>query len=184
VPVLQIIQIFGETASHGAEEAHGIAALGLDPWAILAQAGTFLVLFWVIKKFALTKIVNTLEERRQTIDKGVRLGYEMADEREKLQQKIEDELRKTREKADQIIAEAHKEAGITLKDAEASAAAKVDTMLEDARARITEDMQKAKNELEKDMRHLVADATEIIIGEKLDAKKDDALIKRALSGVK
>lgn len=184
MPVLQLIQFFGESSSHAATEATGMAALGIDPLAILAQAGTFLLLFWIIKKFALEKIVTTLEERRQTIDKGVRLGYEMAEERAKLTEKIEDELRKTREKADQIIAEAHKEAGVVLKDAEASASTKVDTMLTDARARITDDMKKARVELEKDMRNLVADATEIIIGEKLDAKKDDALIKRALSGVK
>ena len=184
MPVLQIIQFFGETAAHGAEEAQGIAALGIDPLAILAQAGTFLVLFLIIKKFALEKIVKTLDERRKTIDKGVRLGFEMAEEREKLEQKIEDQLRETREQADRIISDAHKEAGEVVKAAETTAATKVDSMLADAQARIAEDMKKAKAELEKDMRHLVAEATEVIIGEKLDQKKDDALIKRALSGVK
>ena len=64
----------GEAAGHAAEEPAGIAALGIDPLAILAQAGTFLVLFWVVKKFALNKISATLEERRKTIDQGVRLG--------------------------------------------------------------------------------------------------------------
>ncbi len=166
------------------EESGGIAALGIDPLAILAQAVTFLALFFIIKKFALQGIVDTLEKRRKTIDDGVKLGLKMQEEQEKLEERIDASLRKTRVQADQIISEAHQEAGEVLKAAEASAAQKVDTMLADAHLKIEEDMNKAKNELVGDMRGLVADATEIIIGEKLNAQKDDALIKRALSGAK
>ena len=183
----QVVHLLAATEHAGAaaeEEAAGIAALGIDPWAILAQAVTFLVLFVVIKKFALEKIIKSLEERRQTIDKGVRLGYEMAEERAKLEAKIDAELRKTREQADQIIADAKKEAGEALKAAEAAAAQKVDAMLADADLRIEDNMQKARQELKAQMLEYVADATEVIIGEKLDAKKDEGLIKRALQGVK
>jgi F-type H+-transporting ATPase subunit b len=184
VPGLTLIHLFAATGHAAEENPAGIAALGIDPLAILAQAGTFLLLFWVVKKFALEKIVKSLEERRQTIDEGVTLGYEMAEERARLEEKVEAELRKTRDKADLIVAEAHKEAGEVVKAAEASAAAKVDDMLADARSRIEDDMKRAKQELQKDILGFVADATEAIIGEKLDAKKDDALIKRALKAVK
>ena len=173
----------GETAEHAAEEATGIAALGIDPLAILAQAATFLLLFWVVKKFALDKIGATLEERRKTIDQGVRLGQKMEAEQAKLEEKIEAELRKTRNQADKIIAEAQNEAGELVKAAEVRAAEKVDEMIADARARIDEDMVKAKKALEKDILALVADATEVIIEEKLDSKKDESLIQRALSSV-
>jgi len=86
------------------EEAGGISALGLDPLAILAQAITFLLLFWILKKFALTKIVDTLEKRRKTIDEGVELGLKMAEEQEKLNAKIEEKLAQARVEADKIIA--------------------------------------------------------------------------------
>ncbi len=185
--MMQMVRFIGETAAHGeaaAEKTAGIAALGIDPLAILAQAGTFLVLFWVVKKFALEKIVASLEERRKTIDKGVHLGFEMEKQRSKLEEQIEESLRETRVRADQIIAEAHKEAGEVLKAAEDSAGHKVDTMLADAHLKIEDDMKKAKVMLEKDMLNLVADATEAIIAEKLDADKDNALIRRVLSGAK
>lgn len=184
MPVLTMFQTFAAAAEQGAEKAGGIAALGIDPLAILAQAGTFLVFFFIIKKFALEKIVNSLEERRKTIDKGVRLGYEMAEERAKLEEKIDASLRETRVQADQIIADAHKEAGEIVKAAELSATQKVDSMLADAHLKIEDDMKKARKELEKDILIFVADATEAIIGEKLDAKKDDSLIQRVLAGVR
>lgn len=171
----------GEPAEHAAEEATGIAALGLDPLAILAQAGTFLVLFWVVKRFALDKIAATLEERRKTIDSGVRLGQKMEAEQAKLEEKIEAELHKTRTEADKILAEANREAGEVVKAAEDRASEKVEQMIKDAHARIEEDMQKARQELEKDILSLVAEATEIIIEEKLDEKKDNNLIGRALA---
>jgi F-type H+-transporting ATPase subunit b len=178
--MFQFIQILGNTEA-AEESAGGIAALGIDPWAILAQAVTFLLLFFIIKKFALKPIVASLEERRKTIDQGVHLGYKMAEEQTKLEEKIESELHKTREKADQIVADAHKDAGDILRAAEDNASRKVDDMLVEAHARIEDDMKKAQEALRQDMLGLVADATEVIIGEKLDRKKDEELIHRALA---
>lgn len=176
---LHILTILGST-----EEPQGIAALGIDPLAILAQAATFLLLFWVIKKFALDKIVKTLEERRKTIDDGVRLGREMEAEKEKLSSQIEAELKKARNEADKIIAQSREEAGSVLREAEEATARKVDAMLADAHAKIDEDIQSARDGLEKDIRELVADATAIIVEERLDAKKDMNMVERALAKVR
>lgn len=188
MPVLESLTIFaaesashGESAGHAAEEATGIAALGLDPLAILAQAGTFLLLFWVVKRFALNKIVATLEERRKTIDDGVRLGQKMEAEHAKLEETIEEQLRKARNQADKILHDANREAGEVIKAAEAQATEKVDQMIADAHVRIEDDMARARQELEKDILSLVAEATEVIIEEKLDEKKDNNLIQRAFA---
>lgn len=161
-------------------ESSGIAALGIDPLAILAQAATFLVLFLIIKKFALDKIFQTLEQRREKINDGVELGLEMELEKQKLEEDIKAQLHKTRQEADKIVAAAHAESGVIIKEAEAKAAEKVDAMLRDAHNRIDEDIKRARQDLEKDVLALVADATEVIIEEKLDAKRDASLIGRAL----
>ena len=176
---LHVLTIFGAT-----EEPQGIAALGIDPLAILAQAATFLLLFWVIKKFALDKIVKTLEDRRKTIDDGVRLGREMEAEKERLSEQIENELKKARIEADKIIAGSREEAGGIVRAAEESATRKVDALLADAHAKIEEDIQAARSGLEKDVRELVANATAIVLEEKLDAKKDMNMIERALAKVR
>lgn len=165
------------------EEAGGISALGLDPFALLAQTITFLVLFWVIKKFALEKIVNTLEERRKKIDDSVRLGEELEAERGVLQMKVEKALKEARSRADEIVAEAHHEAGEIAKQSEEEAAARVSRLLDEAHQRIEDDMARARTQLEKDMLRLVADATSIILEEKIGPEKDEQLIKKALAEV-
>lgn len=167
-------------ASAAAEEKSGIAVLGIDPKVILLQAGTFLLLFLIIKKFALENIVKTLEQRRQTIDKGVELGLAMQKQKTQFDEELKKLHHQAREQADGILAEAHKEAGEIIKTSEATAAQKVDQMLRDATQRIDREMQTARADLRKEMLALVAEATEVIIDEKLDAKKDANLIERAL----
>lgn len=171
-------------AAASGEEAEGIAALGIDPLAIGAQAVTFLVLFWVVKKYALDGIVRSLEDRRKTIDKGVRLGVKMEAEQQKLEATIDAKLKEARKEADGIISGANKEAGAIVKAAEARAAEKVEGMIADAHARIQDDVAKAKRDLEKEFVSLVAEATEAIIAEKIDEKKDESFIKRMLNGVR
>lgn len=178
--LVNIMQIFGATG----EESQGIAALGIDPIAILAQAATFLLLFWVIKKFALDKIVATLESRRKTIDDGVRLGRKMEAEQEKLTETIEQEMRKAREQADKIISDSVSEAAVIVHDAEHNARQKADEIIKDAQNKIHEDAEKIRKELEKDIRTLVADATEIILEQKIDSKKDANIIERAIAKVR
>lgn len=171
-------------ASEAAAEPEGIAALGIDPWAILAQAVTFLVLFLLIKKFALGKIVNTLETRRKTIDKGVLLGVEMEKQKEHLDEEVEKMLQKARQEADKIIAGGQTEAGAIIKQAETDASDKAATIMADAHNRIGEDIEKAKTELKKDMIELVASATGAIIHEKVTAQSDAKLIQKILEEAK
>ena len=178
----QTSRIFAAEAAQ--ESSGGIGALGVDFKALLLQIVTFVIVFLLLKKFALDKIVQTLEERRKTIDKGVDLGIKMSEEKERLSQEVAAALKKARLEADKIIAAGHHEAGILLKEAEASAARKADAMLVDAHAKIEDDIQNAKKGLEKETLQLVAEAASALLAKKLDAKQDAVLINRALQEAK
>lgn len=177
--IIQVLTIFSAS-----EQPQGIAALGIDPLAILAQTVTFLLLFWVIKKFALDKIVKTLEERRQTIDDGVRLGRKMEVEEKLLEERIEKELKKARNAADKLIAEGKDEANKIIREGEEATSRKVEQMLADAHSKIEEDILNAQKKLESDIRILIADATEVILEEKIDHSKDISMIDKALAKVR
>ena len=166
------------------EQKEGIAVLGIDPKAILLQAGTFIILFLIIKKFALKGIVDTLEKRRETIDKGVELGIEMEAEKAKFDESLQKMQQSARVEAEKIIAEAQHEAGEIIKAGEDAATQKVDGMLKHSSARIEREMENARQELQAEMLTLVSEATETIIQEKLDKTKDASLIQRALAKVR
>jgi len=172
---LLLIQFFG------AESGGGIAALGVDVKALILQIATFVIVFLLLKKFALTKIVETLEKRRETIDDGVKLGLEMQKAKAELETSVAQVMKQARQQADKIIAAGHQDANELIKAAETAAARKTDALLVDANAKIEEDMARARKKLERDMLELVSEATEAVIGEKLDERKDSAIIERALS---
>lgn len=176
-PLVQFIRVFGDA------QPSGIGALGIDPIAILAQAGTFLLLFYLIKRFALTGIVRTLEKRRKVIDDGIRLGREMEAEKAKLDEKVDVVLHKARAQADDIVSGAHDEASKIMKEAEDKATKKVAIMLDEAANKIDDEINQARRALRHETLQLVSRATEIVASEKLDSQKDQALIERALEEV-
>lgn len=170
-----------------AEDANGVAEslpLGLNGKAFLVQLITFVLVFAVLKRFAFKPITVMLEKRRQAIEDSVRLGQKLEKERDKLDEEVARITREARHEADKIIAASHKDAREVVREAEKTAQRKVDAMLADAEVRIHEESEHARRNLEKEVVGLVSEATETIVGEKVDAKKDAELVKKAMKGRK
>lgn len=163
-----------------AAESSGIGALGIDGKAFLIQLITFLLAFLILKRYAFKPIVKVLNERRETIESGVKLGEQMQKEQAEFEAKVEQLLQEARQQADEIMAGAQDNARQTVREAEDKAREKAAGILKEAEARIDQDTARARKQLEKELVGLVSDATEAIIGEKVDAKKDAQLIERAL----
>ena len=165
-------------------EGSPLAALGVDARSFIFQLITFFLVFLVLKKFAFKPITKMLIERRRVIEDGVKMGLRMEKEKAKLDEHVADVKRKARHEADQIIAAAHKDAREVVREAEKGAQKKVNAMLADADERMEQEAVQAKKRLEKDIVGLVSEATEAIVGEKVDASKDAKLIDKALKGQK
>lgn len=179
-----LISLFAAEGAHAAEEATGLGALGVSAQAFIIQIVTFALVFFLLKKFAFDRVGAMLEKRRKTIDDGVRLGQKLERQRDKMDQEAANITREARHEADRIIANGHKEARELLREAEKAATRKTDAMLADAEARIHEESQNAKRKLEKDIVSIVSEATEAIVGEKVDPKKDAAIIENVIKNRK
>ncbi len=162
------------------EEASGIGALGIDGKALLFQLITFVLAILVLKKYAFKPIIKVLNERRETIENGVKLGEQMQKEKAELETKVTETLHGARAEADKIVADAQTAGRQVVQEAEDAARTKADGMIAQANERIKQDTAIARKKLEKDVAGLVSEATEAIIHEKVDAKKDASLIERAM----
>jgi F-type H+-transporting ATPase subunit b len=158
--------------------------LGLSLKTFAIQLITFIFIFFILKKFAFNRIVTMLEKRRQAIEDGVKLGEKMEKREARLEEEAAAVLREAREEADHIVANANKESRDILREAEKAAKVKTDALISDAKARIVEESDQARRNLEKDLVGLVGEATETIVQEKVDPKKDAELIDRAMRGRK
>ena len=173
--MLNVLTQFGDSSS-------GIGALGLNLSSFLIQLGTFIIAFLVLRKWAFEPILKVLKQRRDTIEQGVALGEKMQKEQAELEQKVTQIVRDARVEADKIIAEAGERGRQVMSEAEAKARQKAEGMLAAAEDRIDQDIKMARRKLETELSGLVAEAAEAVIEEKVDAKKDAALIDKALKG--
>jgi F-type H+-transporting ATPase subunit b len=158
----------------------GIGALGIDSRALVIQLITFVLAYFVLRRYAFKPILKVLQERRELIESGVKIGEEMQKERVELDKKVSATLRDARLQADGIVSEAHDAARDTVAEAEEKARQKADNITADAHTRAEQDKQQMRKQLEKEVIGWVSDATEAIIDEKVDATKDASLIDRAL----
>lgn len=170
-----LVTQFGDSSS-------GIGALGLNLSSFLIQLGTFIIAFLVLRKWAFKPILKVLNERRETIEKGVSLGEQMQKDQAEMETKVAEALRAARVEADKIIADASERGRQAVAEAEAKAKEKAEAIIASGQERINQDVKLARDRLEKEMAGLVAEATEAVTGEKIDAKKDAGLIDKALKG--
>lgn len=162
------------------ESSSGIGALGINLQALIIQLITFILAYLVLRQFAFKPILKVLRQRRELIESGVKLGEEMQRERAELDKTISDQLHSARVKADGIIGEAHDAARAAVAEAEEKARQKADNIVAEAHERGEHDIQQMRKKLEQELVGLVSEATEAIIDEKVDTKKDAALIDKAL----
>lgn len=171
--MLSALTNFGASSS-------GLGTLGVGGQAFIIQLITFVLAILVIRKWAVKPILRVMNERRETIERGVKLGEDMRKEKAELEKQVEEKLHEARQKADQMIAAAQDTARDTIHEAEEKAREKAANIVAEAEGRIATDAARVRKELEKELAGLVAEATEAIIDEKVDTKKDQALIERAL----
>lgn len=171
--MLSALTTFGSGSS-------GIGALGFDGQAFLIQLVTFTLAYLVLRRWAFGPITRLLNQRRETIEHGVKLGEDMQKEKAELEKQVQQQLHEARQEADKLIAGAQDTARETIREAEEKARTKADNIVAEAEGRIATDAARVRKGLEKELAGLVAEATEAVIDEKIDAKKDAQLIDRVL----
>ncbi len=162
----------------------GLGALGISGQALLIQLVTFVLVFLVLRKFAFKPIIKVLTRRRELIESGVQLGEDMQKQRAELDKTVAAKLREARLQADTIMHDAQDAARQATTEAEEKARQKADAIQADAHSRAELEVGQMRKALMSEVAGLVSEATEAIIDEKVDARKDSALIDRALQGQK
>lgn len=154
--------------------------LGIDWKLLLAQAVNFLILLWVLRRYAYKPILKALEARTKKIEQGLK---DAETSQSKLQSVIEEEKK--------ILVAAREEARNILVEAEASAKKRDALMLEETKEKIdrmivetdkhlSEKQAKLLREAKEELAETVMLATKKILGEKVDASLDGELIKKSL----
>jgi F-type H+-transporting ATPase subunit b len=161
----------------------GIGAFNINLKAFIFQLVTFVLVLFVLKRWVLPPLIATMDTRRETLEKSLVDAKQTEELLAKAEVRAEEILAKARVQADEALAETKKTASGIIADAEGAAGDRAAIIVKEAEARLGEERDKLRQELRAELAELVADATEKIIHEKLDTKRDMSLIERAIKGI-
>jgi len=178
---MDILTVIASAAAQSEHSAGLLQALGIDVKLLIEQAIAFLILVAILAKFVYPALIKAVEGRRETIEAGLKEAKESQEAAEKAQEDVAALLEQARKDADELLARTHQEATALVSEAEDKAKQRAEQIVADARGQLATDVQKAREALKRDTIELVALATERVVGEKLDDKKDAALITKALT---
>lgn len=136
----------------------------------------FLIVFWVLKKFAFGPLLAVLDERsgqiKKDLERAADLRNQAAAERDEYEQHLRRIEEESRQKMQEMITEGRRISTTIQENAQKQAAA----ILEKAQQNIQFEMEKARAVLKAEVINLTIQATEHLIQERLDEPKQRELI--------
>jgi F-type H+-transporting ATPase subunit b len=154
--------------------------LGIDWKLLLAQGVNFLILLYILKRFAYGPMLRFLDEREARIEDGLKNAEAAAKK-----------LTEAQAEQTKVLAEAQKEARGIVEEALAVAKRRdgenlektkeeIARMLTASQAEIASEKNKMLQEAKQELASLVVSATEKITKEKIDATKNKELLEKAI----
>lgn len=137
-----------------------ITNFGINPYLLVAQIVNFLIIFYILKRFAYKPVLKLLEKRRQTIEEGQR----NAEQAQLALQKALDEekriLKNAQSEAKKILEDANARAETLIAGASEKGRKQVEKMLLDAKEEIARDRRDVEKQLASHVTRLSVDMLE------------------------
>ena len=152
----------------------------LDAQQILSQAISFLILLWLLRRFAWRPLLGILDQRRQRIEEDLRQAAQAKADLARLQEDYAQRLSKIDEEARSNIQQAILEGKRIALEIQEEARAQGYAILTKSKATIELELAKARVTLRDQVAAMTVGAVEKVLRQKLDAKTDRHLIEAVL----
>ncbi len=158
--------------------------LGLNLGYLLVQIFNFLIIFVVLRAWVYKPILGLLDKRRKMIAEGVENARVAAEARANAEKEAAKILADAQAEANRIVREATERAQVVAKDVRAAAEAEAARLLENAKADAEAERNRILGDLRGQVAALAIAATQKLLGEALDEKRQRALVDEFFSGIK
>jgi F-type H+-transporting ATPase subunit b len=155
--------------------------LGLIIWTLLA----FLVVFFILRKFAWPSIIGGLRKREQTIADSLATAEKIKAEMSQMKSENEALLAKAREERAQMLKEARETKDKIINEAKDQAKLEANKIVAEAQAAINTQKMAALTEVKNEVGKLVIEVTEKVLRKELNNKDaQEAHIRQLVDEVK
>lgn len=155
--------------------------LGYFAWAFVA----FLVVLYILTKFAWKPIIKSLNEREQNIAGAIASAEKVKAEMAQLKNENEALLNKAREERAQLLKEARETKDKIINEAKEQAKSEASKIIADAQLAINAQKMAALTEVKNEVGKLVIEVSEKVLRQELSgANRQEAHINSLVDGVK
>ena len=173
-----LIAIFAE--SSGGKNPLTAVTPGLYIWTII----TFLLLFYVLAKFAWKPLLSMLQERESLIKKSLSDAETAREELQKINLESEAIITKARTEAQSILSDGKAAAEKIKDDTVAKAKKEASKIREEAKQQIKAEKDKAISDIKKEVVDLSLNVAEKLIKKNISEKDNASLIEESLEKIK
>ena len=159
-------------------------ALGINLGYLFVQIFNFLIMFVVLRAWAYRPIVAALENRRNSIEQGLIDAREAAEARANAEKEANKILAEAQAKASEVVRAATERAEAAGRDIQAMAEAEAAQTKETALAEAAVERDRMLSDVRGQIAALSMAATQKLVGEAMDEKRQHALLEEFFSGVK
>lgn len=185
--ILQTFTQIAHAAEPAIEAAHTdpgiIGLLGLNWKLLIAQLFNFAIVLFILWKWVFGPLGKKLEERSSKIEKSLRQTEEIQAKFQEAELGKAEQLEKARAEADHLIAKAQASAEQVKNGIIIEAKNSAEKLVQHAKKEIDAQKEKLLAEVREEAANMIVLATERIIRQKLDPKKDELLIKESLKNI-
>lgn len=152
--------------------------IGFDWKVALANFVNFLIIFWILKRFAFKPMQDRIEERNKLIADGVDHAKRAEEQLKSAKEEYEAQITEAKKEAHSIIALAQEEKKNIIEKAGSEATEKAEEIVKRAEERMEAEMNQLKIEFKKYAAELSIQTAEKIVGETLDQKQAEEVVKK------
>ncbi len=158
--------------------------LGIDWRLLIAQLVNFAILFGALTFFLYKPLLKVLDDRRKKVADSLANAEKIGDELRRAGEEAAKIASQARAEAQKIVGEAQKSAEALRVQTAEKVKAEVSALIAGGRAQLAREREELIAEVRASAAEMVGAAVEKLIGEKLTAAKDKALVEKALEGAK
>ncbi|MBT3419156.1 MAG: F0F1 ATP synthase subunit B [Candidatus Magasanikbacteria bacterium] len=161
-----------------------LGKIGFEWQMALFNLINFLILFWILKRYAFGPVMKVLKQRHKEVSDSVENIQKAKTELQMSQQKSQQLIDEAKVEANGVVEAAHEHAKKLSGTMKEKAKEEIELLISQAKKNIDIDKEEMREDLRKETAQLVVAAVEKVIGEKFDKKKDEAFISKMVSSIK
>lgn len=161
-----------------------IKTFHIDIKLLIAQVINFVIVLFILWKFVYRPLLTLMNDRTQRIEKGLTDAKEAQEKLEQTEFEREQKLIKAQKEAQRLISEAKEEAKKQREEMLKNAREDVGRVVMEGKKQLALEKREILKEIKAEVSELVFAVSKKVLGEEIDAKKNNELVKKSLSKLK